>query len=339
CTYMEPPRFCTNMFPALGRHLSEFPEHRMEKPGEPDAFTPSLLTDTVHPVIPISGAHEWKAVTPNGKASVQRARTMLKECRAHLRDARLKIQFMLSLRQGRALKKRHQFIQQGRVAGHFKELEDGIRQPEQIVGDAGPHTAPGWRMPPVLNITLRELPRSGPQQMLACDIAGRDAEGHHVLELVTKPIGPAQLIKRRACPNPANQRLIEHPAIQQYVHRPLRRPDLYGAQHVVPTANDFVQERVHVGATVPVEQPTRLFPPLGLSKKPDNLRTFACLQLNRQLQRGTGVESGAHLPGQLTSKLKRQRTLGSPIATQEFCAISCPRGLLSSKINKGDPPM
>src|SRR4029079_18914020 len=284
------------------------------------------------------GAHEWKAVTSNGKASVQRARAMLKEGRAHLGHLRLKIQFMLALRQSRALKKGHHFIQQGRIASDFKELDDCIRQPEQIVGDAGPHTASGWRMPPVLNITLRELARSGPQQMLACDIAGRDAEGHHVLELVTEPIAPAQLIKRRACPNPANQRLIEHPAIQQYVHRPLRRPDLYGAQHVVPTANDFVQERVHVGATVSVEQPTRLFPPLGLSKKPDNLRTFSCLQLNRQLQRGTGVDAGAHLPGQLTSKLKRQRTLGSPIATQEFCAISCPRGLLSSKINKGDAP-
>src|SRR4029079_3447482 len=115
-------------------------------------------------------------------------------------------------------------------------------------------------------------------------------------------------------------------------------PDLYGTQHVVPTANEFVQERVHIGATVPVEQPTRLFPPLSLSKTRDTTLTLACLQLNRQLQRGTGVETGSHLPGQLTSTLKRQRTLGSPIATQEFCAISCPRGLLSSKINKGDTP-
>src|SRR6476661_6337809 len=29
CTYVEPPRFCTNMFAALGRHLGELTKHRM----------------------------------------------------------------------------------------------------------------------------------------------------------------------------------------------------------------------------------------------------------------------------------------------------------------------
>jgi hypothetical protein len=85
------------MLAAQGCHLGEFPKHRMEKPAEPDAFTRASLADTIHPVIPVSGTHEWKAVTADGKAPVQGASTMFKERGANLGHSRLKIQFMLSL--------------------------------------------------------------------------------------------------------------------------------------------------------------------------------------------------------------------------------------------------
>ena len=65
----------------------------------------------------------------------------------------------------------------------------------------------------MLHVALRQTAVLPPQQMLACD-SGRQIQGHDVLELVAKTIGPTQLIERRARPDPANERLIEHPAIQ-----------------------------------------------------------------------------------------------------------------------------
>ena len=43
----------------------------------------------VHPVIPVSGPHERKAVTADDKAPVQRARTMFKEGGAYLNNERI----------------------------------------------------------------------------------------------------------------------------------------------------------------------------------------------------------------------------------------------------------
>ena len=74
----------------------------MQKPPEPDALPSALLAHTAHPVIPISGTHDWKAVTADDKAPIQRTRTMFKEGGARLGHTWLKIGFMLSLSQRRA---------------------------------------------------------------------------------------------------------------------------------------------------------------------------------------------------------------------------------------------
>src|SRR5512146_680976 len=101
CADMEPPRFRATMLAALSRYLGKLPEHRMQKPAEPHAFTLALLPDTVHPVIPVSSAHERKTMTPDGQAPVQHVRTMFKEGGALLGHSRLKIGLMLSLHQRR----------------------------------------------------------------------------------------------------------------------------------------------------------------------------------------------------------------------------------------------
>ena len=50
---------------------------------------------------------------------------------------------------------------------------------------------------------------------VACHVALRDRERHHVLELIAKAIRAARLIKRRSRPDATGQRLIEQPAVEQ----------------------------------------------------------------------------------------------------------------------------
>ena len=134
----------------------------------------------------------------------------------------------------------------------------------------------------MLDIALNKLPRGRPQQMLARDIGCRHIQSHDILKLIAKPIGPAHLIECRPCPDAAHQRLIEHPSIQEDIRRALRRMDLYDTQQVIPSAGNLTQERVHVRPTITLEQQTSLFPPRCLANEPDDLRTFACFQANRQ---------------------------------------------------------
>ncbi len=78
----------------------------------------------------------------------------------------------------------------------------------------------------------------------------RHRERHHVLQLVAEAVGAARLVERRARPDPAGQRLVEQPAVQQDVHRPIRRLHLHRAEDVVPVLGHRAQDRVEIGAAV-----------------------------------------------------------------------------------------
>jgi len=49
----------------------------------------------------------------------------------------------------------------------------------------------------VLDVSLGELMRRSPQEMLPGELALRGHQGDDVLELVAEPVGAARLVKRR----------------------------------------------------------------------------------------------------------------------------------------------
>src|SRR5580658_2656643 len=102
----------------------------------------------------------------------------------------------------------------------------------------------------MLHVTLNELAGSGPQQLLPSQLRPRDQQRHAVLELVAKAVGAAGLIKCRSRPHAADQRLIEHPAIQDDVEAAARCLDLNRAERSVPPALDLVQYRSKIRGAV-----------------------------------------------------------------------------------------
>src|SRR4051794_19747334 len=63
-------------------------------------------------------------------------------------------------------------------------------------------------------------------------------QGHHILELVAEPKGPAGLIERRTSPNAAGQCLVEQPAVEHQIHAALRCLNRNCPQDIIPLALD-----------------------------------------------------------------------------------------------------
>src|SRR5665213_2953672 len=101
-------------------------------------------------------------------------------------------------------------------------------------------------MPPMLDVALDELSRGGTQQMLARHLRLRCTKRHHVLELIAKAIGATDLVTSRARPDPARESLVQEPAVEQNVHRPIRRVHLHRAKDGIPALRRRTQYCVQI---------------------------------------------------------------------------------------------
>src|ERR1700678_1299011 len=132
---------------------------------------------------------------------------MFKYRRASLRNARLEVCFVLTFGQKIAFYEGDLFFENSHVAGGLDEMNHRVGQPEKIIRHARAYAAPGWRMPPMLDVTFDELVSGCPQQLVACLGSFRHDEGHYVLQLITESISATQLIESGARPYATGQSL------------------------------------------------------------------------------------------------------------------------------------
>src|ERR1017187_2275336 len=160
---MQAPGFSALGFAARIGNLGELPENRVQEPAQPDTLALAVLSHPVHAVVPVSGADQRKAVATDTEASVQGPGAMFKEAGARRRYPRLKIGFEVSRGKMFAFQKGYGLIEHTGFSRDFEEVDYGVRQPQQIVGNAGANAASRRRMPPVLDVALDELARSSTQ--------------------------------------------------------------------------------------------------------------------------------------------------------------------------------
>src|SRR5262245_54321058 len=86
-------------------------------------------------------------------------------------------------------------------------------EPEEIVGDSRADAGARLWMPPVLHIAFHELPCGRAQNVLASQVWRSVHESHDILQLISKPVSAARLIKSRTAPKSAAEGLIQQPAI------------------------------------------------------------------------------------------------------------------------------
>ena len=271
----------------------------------------------------------------NRQTAVQSARAMLEQGAALRGHTGLEIRLVLANRESRPVEEGNDLVENTDIAGHFKVMEDRVRQPQKIIGDTGPNAPSGRWMPPMLDIALNELPCGSPQQLRTRDVSFRHRERHYVLELITKAIRTAGLIKRRSRPDATRQRLIEQPAVEQNVHRPIRCGHQNRTKNDIPLLRYRPQCPIEVSPPVARNQNPLLFRGRRLTEEKDNLSTAARTQLNRGLQGSARIEAGADLPGESVPSFERCRMVEGAVATKKLRPITRPRGLAPAEVGKG----
>ena len=213
----------------------------MNEEAEPRALSQPLRADQVHPVIPVTAAHQRQSVAAHRQALVDRANAMLEQRSFLGRDDRLSEGALLSRLERRRAEKRNPLVEHRRVARRRHVLRDHEREPQQIIGAARPQPAAARFMPPVLDVTLLKLPASGAEDMCACQVGSRRRQRHDVLELVAEAEGAARLVVAAACPEPTRDILIDQPAVDEHIEGIVRSVDLDRAERPVPVGFDSRQ--------------------------------------------------------------------------------------------------
>ena len=59
-------------------------------------------------------------------------------------------------------------------------------------------------------------------------------------------------------PRAAAQCLVQRPAVQQQIQRPIRGANLHGAQRLIPELRHLAERRIEVGGAIAVQQRARI---------------------------------------------------------------------------------
>src|SRR5262245_53124423 len=93
-------------------------------------------------------------------------------------------------------------------------------------------------MPPMQYISLLELVTRREQDLLASQVRTGWQEGKHILQLIAKAIGATRLIRAGTTPDPAGQRLVGQPAVEQEVQGRIRRLHAHHSEQIIPEVTD-----------------------------------------------------------------------------------------------------
>src|SRR5580700_7678422 len=120
----------------------------------------------------------------------------------------------------------------------------------------GPDTAPGGRVPPMLDVAFAELTRGSAEQMLAGQRRFGMHQRHDVLQLVTESESAAGLIKPRPTPETAAQCLVNEPAVRHHIDGGIGRVHIDCAESSIPIIADTFER--HAAGVWPAEAPDQI---------------------------------------------------------------------------------
>ena len=225
----------------------------------------------------------------------------------------------------------------------------GVGEPRAVVGDPRAHALPRLRQPPVLNVAFDELPCCCSQQVLARNLRSGGGERHAVLKLIAKAVGAACLIEGRAGPDTAGERLIEKPAVQHNVHRPIRRLHPDRTEDILPIPADIGQNGVKIGRAIARDQAPCLFRARSLAQKEHDFDGAVRWKPDGGAERGAGIKPCPNGVGERRRPGERcgvrERTVAAnelppvtrPVRLTELPPITRPVRLISVQIGKCDP--
>src|SRR6185437_15611158 len=112
------------------------------------------------------------------------ARAMFIKTRRFARDRRLGEALRLSRLERRSVYKRDLLFEDPGVTHCVQVVCDGVRKPEAVVRDCGPHALAARGQPPVLDVAFPELASRRAKEMAAGNRGISRRKGHNVLQLI-----------------------------------------------------------------------------------------------------------------------------------------------------------
>src|SRR6476619_3548685 len=111
-----------------------------------------------------------------------------------------------------------------------------------------------------------------------------------VLNLIAEAVSAACLIESWSGPHTAVERLIEKPAVQHDVHRPIRRLYTDRAEHIRPIPTDSGQYGLKIGCTISRDQAPRVLRARSLAQTEHDFDGAVRWQLDGGAQRSAGIK-------------------------------------------------
>src|SRR5208282_4967037 len=280
-------------------NLSESQKHVIEEESQPDAFAFAVLADKVHPIVPVTGTHEGQAVFTKSQAPQDGSPTVFVQTGRLFRPVGqivIRVLFRVNLP---AIEEVCRLVQYPGIPRAENVPARRLGQPEVIIRTVGAYASARWGMPPMLDIALAKLTGRAEEQVLTKQVRLGMDKRHHVLQLVAETEGTPRLVECAPPPNTAGESLVDEPAVSQDVEGLVGCFYLHRAQRVLPVL-PYRFERVMGGSRFAetTRQVVSVLFATAYAEREDDLALLPVGQLERNLYRGTGVESSPRSPGQ-----------------------------------------
>src|SRR4029079_9352856 len=140
-----------------------------EKPGEPHTLTFSPNANTIHSVIPVAAANQRKSMSSTRCSTIQNVNAVIEHAGVKVRRVWHGVQLFFVLVEKSHCEVRRALIENGVIAGHLQIVIDNEWKPHEIIRELRPQAASAVRMPPMLYITLDELPARSFDYLIASE--------------------------------------------------------------------------------------------------------------------------------------------------------------------------
>ncbi len=162
-------------------------------------------------------------------------------------------------------------------------------------------------------------------------------ERHPVLQLVAETEGAPRLVVSAPRPKTARQSLVQEPAVGQHVEGRVRCFHLHGAERVIPVLPHRFERLARRGGSP--EAMRQVAGVIGVppdAEREDELTLLPVGQLEGNLDRGAGIQSGPHLAGKPRPSHGR-RTPKRAVTPEELRPVAAYGPSRIVHVEKGNP--
>ena len=189
----------------------------------------------------------------------------------------------------------------------------------------------------MLDISLRELAGRAAEQVLAHEARLGVDKRHHILQLVAETKGATRLVVSVARPKTARESLVQEPAIGQNIERLIGSFDMNGAKRVIPVLpHRFERAARRSRSAEAVHQVAGVVGVTPDTEPEDDLAFLSVGEFKWNLDRGAGIQRGAHLPGK-PQPVHGRRIPKRAVTPKEFLPITADGPSLIVHVEKGNP--